>query len=238
MSEKATLEFTGEFFVPGKSGERIEADHTERYRFASTYAANRSVLDIACGAGYSAPLFIRAGAARYAGVDLNEKLIAYATETYGAENVRFAVGNICTFGSGASYDLIACFETIEHVSDYRAALQNLFVLLKPGGTLLISSPNRPVTSPKAKSLGDKPSNEFHVQEFIPSELISALQAAGFAVSPEGVYGQRPRRLHTSWLMRKIARLIRGNPDKTASAAVARVTELVPRYFIIVAKKAG
>ena len=54
--------FTGEYFVPGASGERIEADHMERYRFASRYAGEKAVLDIACGTGYAAPLFIEAGA--------------------------------------------------------------------------------------------------------------------------------------------------------------------------------
>ena len=45
------LNFTGEYFIPGKSGERIEADHLERYRFACKYAKGKSVLDIACGVG-------------------------------------------------------------------------------------------------------------------------------------------------------------------------------------------
>jgi hypothetical protein len=51
--EIAELVFTGEYFIPGKSGERIEADHLERYRFACRFAKGKSVLDLACGAGYS-----------------------------------------------------------------------------------------------------------------------------------------------------------------------------------------
>ena len=60
-----TPTFTGEFFVPGKADARMEADHVERYRFACQYASGKSVLDIACGIGYSAPMYLEAGANDY-----------------------------------------------------------------------------------------------------------------------------------------------------------------------------
>jgi len=88
------VDFTGEFFVPGKSGERIEADHMERYRFACKFGQDKSILDIACGVGYSAPLLIQAGAVSYDGVDINEKLVQYANLIYGSDCVKFFVGNI------------------------------------------------------------------------------------------------------------------------------------------------
>lgn len=44
------------------SGERIEAEYIERYLFPSKFALGESILDIACETGYSAPLFISAGA--------------------------------------------------------------------------------------------------------------------------------------------------------------------------------
>ena len=56
--EDIPIDFTGEFFVPGKSEERIEADHMERYHFACEFAQGKSILDIACGVGYSAPFII------------------------------------------------------------------------------------------------------------------------------------------------------------------------------------
>src|SRR5512139_1613877 len=109
------LNFTGEFFVPGQSGDRIEADHFERYVFAANYAKNKSVLDIACGAGYSGPIFLEAGAKSYEGVDLNDQLVGYATQKYSKDNIVYRAGDICTFSPGNTYDLITCFETIEHV---------------------------------------------------------------------------------------------------------------------------
>lgn len=232
------IEFTGEFFVPGKSGERIEADHMERYKFACAYAKGQSVLDIACGAGYAAPLLMEAGAKNYNGVDLNPDLARHAAATYGSPEIHYTQGNICTFASSVQFDLITCFETIEHVPEFRPAISNLYTLVRSGGMLLISSPNRPISSPKARSLSDKPSNKFHTQEFTPAELLAELRSAGFVVDEKDVFGQRQRPTYTTTLQRKIARLFRGNPDKRTSPAVEPLRSgMSPRYFVVLARKA-
>jgi len=231
------LNFTGEYFIPGKSGERIEADHLERYHFACKFAKGKSVLDIACGVGYSGPLLINASAVRYEGVDLNEKLIDYAKKIYGSDLISYSVGDITTFNNIKMYDLITCFETIEHVKNYEAAIQNLYSLLKTGGTLLISSPNRTVTSPNCNSLADKPSNEFHTQEFIPEEIISVLNKNGFIAGRDNLYGQRQRKkVYRNRYYRKIIYTLFGNPDIKTSPKVRQVTDKLPRYFVILATK--
>jgi cyclopropane fatty-acyl-phospholipid synthase-like methyltransferase len=233
MTSDADLNFTGEFFVPEKSGERIEADHMERYYFACKYARGKNVLDIACGLGYAAPLFIRAGANSYEGVDLKDELIQHAERRYASTHASFYIGDIRTFDNGRKYDLITCFETIEHVRDYKIALANLFVLLVPGGSLFISSPNRPLTSPYARYLTDKPANEFHTQEFTPDELLRELSLVGFV--EKNLYGQRQRRVYRSRFIRKIAKIAFGDPDEKASATVTLMRK-VPRYFIVHASK--
>jgi len=231
------LNFTGEYFIPGKSGERIEADHLERYRFACKYAKGKSVLDIACGVGYSGPKFIEAGAVDYHGVDINENLIEYAKSNYSSESINYLVGDICKFSNNKMYDLITCYETIEHVKNYEAAIKNLHSLLKLGGLLLISSPNRTVTSPNALTLNDKPSNEFHTQEFIPEELLSILVKNGFVADSSNLYGQRQRKkVYRNRYIRKIIYTLFGNPDINTSPRVTEVKDLLPRYFIIVAVK--
>ena len=234
MSESQTveIEFTGEFFVPGQSAARIERDHFERYRFAAQRAAGKAVLDIACGVGYSAPMLLEGGAKSYLGVDLSNKQVAYATSTYGSPKSEFFVGNICTFAPGKVFDLICCFETIEHVPEYQGALQNLRKLLAPGGELLISSPNRPVTSPNAALLTDKPSNEFHTQEFTPDELLTALRTANFQADSKDVYGQRLRRVFSSWTLNRWMERLFGDPNEKTSATVTPLNGKTPRYFVI------
>ncbi len=230
------IEFTGEYFVPGKSGERIEADHIERYKFASRNVTGKTVLDVACGIGYAAPILIEAGAVRYEGVDLNQELFEYAIYRYGSELISFYVGDMCTFNPGKTYDVITCFEAIEHVENYQSAISNLYRLLKPGGTLMISSPNRLITSPGSMTISDKPSNKFHMQEFTPAELLNDLRTHGFITNEANVFGQRQRRLWSNRFVRKIVCAIYGDPDFKSSPEVAQVKNKTPRYFIIVATK--
>lgn len=232
--------FTGEFFIPGHAGRRLEADHLERYKFAVRRVRGLAVLDIACGVGYAAPMFLAAGARSYDGVDVNAEVVDFANQQHGSTNACFYVGDISTFGRGQMYDLITCFETIEHVPDYRSALTNLFALLKPGGTLLISSPNRPITSPGSMSLDDRPANRFHVQEFVPEELAKALESAGFVMTDRTTFGQRQRfgivrklRAAAPRIARKLERI----SDHWASPMPAPMKRFhEPRYFLLTAQK--
>lgn len=230
------IEFVGERFVPGSTDRRIEADHLERYRFASSLVKNMSVLDIACGTGYAASLLMAAGARRYRGIDISVSSVEYAQQNYRAENVTFATGDICDITSEDKYDVIVSFETIEHVRQYRLALANLYSLLSMNGTLVISSPNRLITSPRAASIDDRPSNKFHTQEFTPSELTNELIEAGFYVGRTEIYGQRQRyRNRVIWsLLRRVTSF-----DPFASITSPKVTpvhRLTPRYFVLIARK--
>lgn len=229
-------ELSGECFVPGFSGKRIEADHLARYRFALGYANGKTVLDMACGSGYAGPMLTGGGAISYDGVDINPQTIEYARAEHGSPSIRYHVGDLCAACLGTTYQLITCFETIEHVNDYKAALSNLFRLLEPGGTLLISSPNRPITSPGALSIEGKPENPFHVREFTPEELVCKLRDAGFNVRECDIFGQRLRRAYPSRFLRKLVRVIFGDPDRKSSPEVKPVDKLVPRYFVVRATK--
>lgn len=234
---KHQISFTGEFFIPGKSGERIESDHMERYRFACNYVRNNAVLDIACGFGYAGPLMIKAGATYYEGVDINNRLIDNARSFYGTDDIKYYQGNICSYKPNKLFNIITCFETIEHVSNYRSALLNINRLLKTNGMLIISSPNRPVTSPNARYLSDKPSNHYHVQEFTVEELKNELIAAGFSVETNNIFGQRNSFLNIrNKHLNKVARFIFGDPSIKSSPKVSKIYNKTPRYFIIVANK--
>jgi len=67
----------------------------------------------------------------------------------------------------ASFDLVTCFETIEHVEAQQEVIAELARVLRPDGTLLISSPNRNVYPP---------GNPHHVRELTPEELLALLGA--------------------------------------------------------------
>lgn len=225
--------FTGEFLVPG-ADERIEADHRARYEWAGAWVQGVHVLDIACGAGYGSKMLAEAGAQSVVGVDVSDAALDHARRHYGdGDVISFEYGDIATFaGRDGGYDLVTCFETIEHVPDYDAALKNLVRLVAPGGTMLISSPYRPLTTPGARSVNAPPRNVFHVREFLPGELANAMRAVGFDVEPF-VYGQRLQPIS----LPKVLQLLynRVIMPKTSSR-VRSVESAHPRYFCLCASR--
>ncbi len=231
------LTFTGEYFIPGHAPKRVEDDHMERYRFAARFVLGRTVLDIACGVGFGSRLLAEAGARRVDGVDISPQVIDYARAHYGSERAVFTVGDIASFSAPEPYDVVVCFETIEHVTDHLAALRNLARLVRKGGVLLLSTPNRLITSPHARSMADAPANRFHVREFTIAEITAALRDAEFAVAGDGVFGQRQQPYFANRYLRAIYRRL-WNPDLRASPRVTPVTKLAPRYIVVVAHKPG
>lgn len=230
------VEFTGEYYVPGKTDKRIEEDHVARYSFAAAFAKGCDVLDVACGEGYGSTHLISGGAARYLGIDINRELVAFAHSKYKTPVSDFVYGSITELDYTEEFSLVTCFETIEHVSEYRLALKCLYKALKPGGKLLISSPNRPVTSPDARQINDTPHNPFHTQEFTAEELINELRSTGFRCSDTSVYGQRLRYITRPLLLRRILNKLMGNPDQHSSPQVRPLSKGTARYFLIVAQK--
>ncbi len=231
------MKFTGEFFVPGASGERIEQDHLARYKFAAKFVRGKSVLDIACGTGYGGPLLQNAGARSYCGVDIQDSLVSQASEKYGNDCISYVLGDVTSLDMSETYDVVISFETIEHVSDYRNALRCLRSAIRPGGKLLISSPNRPITTPGATSLKSTPLNKYHTQEFTIDELVQLLQETGLHVSEKDIFGQRlrPSYLFGNSLFNRIARRIdKLNYDLRGSGVVEPVRKKTPRYFLLIA----
>jgi SAM-dependent methyltransferase len=227
--------FTGECFVPGQAPKRLEEDHMSRYNFAADYVQGKRVLDIACGSGYGSRSLFDAGAVSVDGVDLSESVVEFATNKFGCDGVSYCCDSVYTYCVDQPYDVIVSFETIEHVDDYKKALNNLFRLLADEGLLLISSPNRFITSPKADVLTDKPANPYHVMEFNRVEFVAALRDAGFVVDEADVYGQRLQPRIENKILRKFYRKL-FRPHLFKNPAVAPVGDKDPRYFLVVAKK--
>lgn len=152
------------------AGELVEAEHLARYHWAASLAQGREVLDAGSGEGYGGRILAEVGGAtRCVGVDIDAGAVERARTTYGAEGrIEFEVADVAAlpFANG-SFDLVTCFETIEHVSDQRRVVAELARVLRQDGVLLISSPNREVYPP---------GNPHHVHELTPPELTELLSA--------------------------------------------------------------
>jgi SAM-dependent methyltransferase len=142
-------------------GDLLEAEHLVRYWWASTLADGRRVLDAACGVGYGTRMLHAAGAQEAVGLDIAEDVIDAANNS-APPGVRFVAGDVRSMPFGAaSFDLVTCFETIEHVDEVEDVVAEFARVLAPGGVLLISSPNPD---------GYVPGNPHHMHEFRAGEL--------------------------------------------------------------------
>lgn len=161
-----TLQFTGERFVPECERE-IWYEHMHRYVFARQFVAGLEVLDAACGEGYGAAL-LGGVAARVVGVDLSAEAVGHARARYaGAGQLEFRRADVTELPfDDASFDRVVSFETIEHLSGQREMLAEFRRVLRPGGLLILSSPDREVYS---DALGTE--NPHHVRELSRTELL-------------------------------------------------------------------
>src|SRR5574344_122099 len=87
----ATLEMTGERFIPGM-GEDITLEHMHRYLVARELARGKIVLDIASGEGYGSYL-LSGVATSVTGVDIAEEAVRHAQAKYAAHNLKYIQGS-------------------------------------------------------------------------------------------------------------------------------------------------
>ena len=113
------------------------------------------------------------------GVDINDHALAIAFR----QGLRVLRGDAGHLGlSSSTFDSVTLWDVIEHVPDMRAMLAEIYRLLKPGATLLISTPNG--GSWQARLWGrywagwDEPR---HLQIFTPQTLRRLLEDKGFKV---------------------------------------------------------
>lgn len=155
-----------ERFTPTEMrGQLIEAEHFARYRWAMTVASGKRVLDAGCGTAYGSAMLAGGDAMEVVGVDLATNVLESVRPEM-PERVRLDVGDLRDLPyDDSSFNLVVCFEVIEHIDDFTSVLDQLTRVLAPDGMLLISSPNR----------GIYPSgNPHHLHEFRPPELAAEL----------------------------------------------------------------
>lgn len=165
------VEFTGERVIPGQVNEDLWSEHLARYAFARRYTGAKQVLDAGCGTGYGAAE-LASSAASVTGIDLASDAIAFARANYSRPGLRFLTASCTSMPfPAAEFHVIVAFEVIEHLSNYRAFLDECARVLRRPGLLIVSSPNRLYYAESRATSGPNPyhQHEFEAQEFV-SEL--------------------------------------------------------------------
>jgi 2-polyprenyl-3-methyl-5-hydroxy-6-metoxy-1,4-benzoquinol methylase len=156
-----------ERFENKQSDQLIYSEHLVRYQLAAQMAAGKSVLDIACGSGYGSAI-LASVASEVIGADIDAETVKADQAYYKQANLRFTLADAENLPAewNGKFDLIVSFETIEHLANCEEYFKNLKQSLKPGGILLVSTPN-------IKVFGQ--TNPFHLHEYAPEELEKALK---------------------------------------------------------------
>ena len=154
------MEYTGERFLPWVPNAQGSYEHYHRYLLALPFAKGKRVLDLASGEGYGTAL-LASVATEATGIDQDLQAVTHAVSNYIQSNLNYIHGSISDVPvHGQVYDLITCFEAIEHVTDQEKVLDEALRLLSDDGLLLISTPNKLVFSAE---MGQQWS--WHVHEF-------------------------------------------------------------------------
>lgn len=143
----------------------ITLEHLHRYALACQLAADKSVLDLACGEGYGSQLLANVARA-VTGADIDKETITAARQKYNQANLNFVT---CTATdlpfADNSFDLVVSFETLEHLEEHSKMLAEIKRVLRPAGIVLISTPDK-------KNYSDKTGyrNPYHLKELYRSEF--------------------------------------------------------------------
>ena len=156
---------------------------TARYKFSISLLKDKFVLDIGCGARMG-PWIISDNAAKVFALDISKEAIFYCSKKWEKNNIVYLVADAekLPFKNGI-FDAVLSFELIEHLNDYKNYLAEVYRILKKGGMLIISTPNRSVSSPSGII-----SNPYHIREFDLEEFKNILLDQFVGVS---LYGQKP-----------------------------------------------
>ncbi len=102
-----------------------------------------TILDVGCGVGALSFYFAGQGAKAVVGVDVSSRAIQIAQTAQGKllfPNVVFKHGELVN--NMYAFNMLFCSEVIEHVADDSAFLHTLHSNIKPGGTLVLTTPSK------------------------------------------------------------------------------------------------
>lgn len=165
------LEKTVERIVPKNFKSREEyllyLRHVFVYEVLESFLApNDRVLEIGFGEGYGTNM-ISQFVDSVVGLDVNEEAVNYAAEQYASVSCTFKIfdGERIPF-KDKKFDAVVSYQVIEHIENDKNYLKEILRVLKKGGTLYLTTPNRL----HRLDPDQEPWNPFHIREYSASQL--------------------------------------------------------------------
>ena len=153
--------------------------HMVAYKKAAKLISG-TVLEIGCGEGYGISELAKYSK-KYIGVDkfdtsISEKLMTENDIVFH----KMEIPPLLIIESD-SVDFVVTFQVIEHIQDDKFFLEDIHRVLKPGGTLLLTTPN------KLMSLSRNP---WHIREYTSGELVALASKHFSTIEIKGVSGNK------------------------------------------------
>jgi len=163
---KDTLRQDGERFLPWTAEPMINYEHLHRYGFAKEFVEGKKVLDLACGEGYGSAILAEK-AEEVIGIDINEVVIKHACTKYVKDNLKFMKSSMTEVAieENKLFDVIICFEALEHIEEQNKAIAEVKRLLKDGGIFIVSMPNKYIYSDLSNCKNPWHKKELYFDEF-------------------------------------------------------------------------
>lgn len=215
--------FTGERIHAGDEDFRPDwSQHLAAYRASLPLVRGKAVLDAGCGDARGTGAL--ASSARFVvGVDASWETLRGAASGPPA-NLSVCAGDARALPfPDAAFDAVCAFQLLEHFPRPASFLREAARVLRAGGRLVLTTPNR------LRSFSENP---YHVREYAPEELRKLVSAWFSSVEVLGVFGNerarallRSRRRHVGSILSLdplgLRRLLPESVRKRAFAMLAR-----------------
>lgn len=187
-----------------QSAERVShTDASDNYVFRRSQLAyheaarivSGDVLEIGTGSGYGIAI-ISPGVRSFTTVDKHDA----GHDLAGYPNVEFSRMTVPPLGfPDESFDCVITFQVIEHIRRDSAMIREIWRVLRPGGRLVISTPNKEMSLTR---------NPWHVREYTVDGFRNLLAGCFAEVEALGVFGRENVMEYYDNNRRSVARIAR------------------------------
>lgn len=193
------------------TGERIHADdedfrldvgqHLAAYNACLPFVTGKVVLDAGCGDARATSRLARS-ARLVIGMDNSWEAVRGGPGDH-PRNLLLSCGDVRALAfRDASFDVVCCFQVLEHLPAPVAFLEDVTRVLRAGGLLVLTTPNR---------LTSFSENPYHVKEYRGEELLRLVEPLFSSVEILGVFGNERVRMLQSARRRRVRAILGLDP---------------------------